>query len=96
MHASLHRLKGTSGLSEEFTRSADQLARALSGRDGFVSFALIEVSEHAGIAIVVFETRSELAAADLFLGAWVAKHLRAWPCDPNPLATGEVVVQKGM
>jgi hypothetical protein len=96
MHVALHRFEGVYGADEEIIRAANQLASVLSRREGFVSFALLDVGERAGVSITIFETQSELAEADECLDSWVVEHLAGWLSGPPKITTGEVVVQRGM
>jgi hypothetical protein len=96
MHATLHRFEGAHGAGEEIILSTNRLASLLSRREGFVSFALLEIGECEHLAIVVFETGGGLAEADQFIACWAAEHLAGWLTGPAEVVTGEVIVQRGM
>ena len=96
MYASIYRFTGVASATADVLRAARQLAAALSRRSGFVSYALLEASDHVGLSVTVFETRADLLAANRFAEAWAAERLPGWAAGPAQITTGEIIVQQGM
>jgi hypothetical protein len=96
MHASIGHYTGISAATDEVIQAARHLAADLSHVPGFVSYALLDMSDGSLASIAVFESRPELDAGDRLIGVWMTEHLRTPPATQPPTVAGEIVFQRGM
>ena len=81
---------------EELRRVGRQLSVALGTAPGFVSYAVLDVGNHALASVCVFETRALARRGERVLQAWGSAH-PWWPLrSRDTTTTGEVIVQRGM
>ena len=81
---------------EELRRVGRQLSVALGTAPGFVSYAVLDVGNHALASVCVFDTREQLEEGLRVLQAWSSAH-PSWPLRlADSTTTGEVIVQRGM
>ena len=81
---------------EELTRVGRHLSVALGTAPGFISYAVLDVGDHALASVCVFETRVQFEEGEHVLEAWSSAHPE-WPLgSPDATTAGEVIVQRGM
>jgi hypothetical protein len=96
MHARIYRYEAVGSSLEELRRLGRQLSVALGTAPGFISYAVLDVGNHALASVCVFETRAQLEEGERVLQAWSSAH-PGWPLgSPDATTTGEVIVQRGM
>lgn len=96
MYATLGRYDRISASQEEVIVAGRQLATALSRAPGFISYALLEVGDGVLATMCVFDTQTDLVAAEGLIATWVATHGGIPLATPSQRFTGEILVQKGM
>ena len=96
MHATIRRYEGVTGSTEELMRWGRQQASAVSTVPGFVSYALLEAGPSVLVSVCVFETQAALDAADQLVASSGAGQPTAAVSYPGQVASGEVIVQRGM
>ncbi|MGH2600185.1 MAG: hypothetical protein ACRDJ9_12470 [Dehalococcoidia bacterium] len=96
LHATICRYDGVTTSIDEVMHTGRQLAFALSEAPGFVSYAVLDAGDGVLVSVTVFDDPTDLAAADQFIGRWVAEHLAALLSRPSEVIAGEVIVQRGM
>ena len=96
LYATIGRYDGVTASIDAVLPAGRQLAAALSQTPGFVSYAVLDAGDGVLVSVTVFDDPTALAAADQFIGRWVAEHLPAVLPRPPAVITGEVIVQRGM
>ena len=96
MYARICRYGAVDWSLTELVRAGRQLSVALETEPGFISYAVLDMGNHALASVCVFETRAQLDDGERVLQAWGSTH-PWWPLrSPDTTTTGEVIVQRGM
>jgi hypothetical protein len=96
MYARISHYEAVDWSLEELSRIGRQLSVALGTAPGFISYAVLDVGNHALASVCVFETRALLEEGEHVLRAWSSAH-PGWPLrSPDTSTAGEVIVQRGM
>jgi hypothetical protein len=96
MHARICRYEAVDWSLDELRRVGRPAGAALGTAPGFVSYAVLDLGDGALASVCIFETPAQLEAGERVLRAWGAAQPGCPLGAPVAVASGEVVVQRGM
>lgn len=95
MYVTISRYEGAQRNTEDLVKTVRDVTSGLSRTPGFISFLLIEADAGVLLTVVIYEDRSELAAADQRVRNSLTVNLDGHEGAPAPTVAGQIIFQRG-